>query len=95
MQARLIAAFEREQTFSVILDLTAVEFIDSSGLRVLLHLQREVSGERGALVLLAPTDAVRRILRLTGLDQHLTLADSLEQANTLAAQTGSDLEDAP
>ncbi len=86
MQARLIAACERERSNSLILDLAAVEFMDSSGLRVLLHLQRELTGEQGALVLLGPTEEVRKILKLTGLDQHLAVAGTLDQAQALLAQ---------
>ncbi len=86
MQARLIAACERERSRSLILDLTAVEFMDSSGLRVLLHLQRELSGDHGALVLLGPTEEVRKILKLTGLDQHLAVAATLEQAQLTLAE---------
>jgi anti-anti-sigma factor len=86
MQARLIAACERERSSNLILDLAAVEFMDSSGLRVLLHLQRELSGDHGALVLLGPTDEVRKILKLTGLDQHLAVAGTLEQAQSTLAE---------
>jgi anti-sigma B factor antagonist len=86
MQARVIAACEREHSPSLILDLAGVEFMDSSGLRVLLHLQRELSGEQGALVLLGPTDEVRKILTLTGLDQHLAVAATPAEAQTLLAE---------
>jgi anti-sigma B factor antagonist len=86
MQARVIGACERERSNKLILDLTAVEFMDSSGLRVLLHLQRELSSDHGALVLLGPTEEVRKILKLTGLDQHLALAGSLEQAQSTLAE---------
>jgi anti-anti-sigma factor len=86
MQARVIAACERERATSLILDLEAVEFMDSSGLRVLLHLQRELSADDGALVLLGPTEEVRKILKLTGLDQHLAVAGTLEQAQTLLVE---------
>jgi len=90
MQARIIGACERERTRSLILDLTAVEFMDSSGLRVILHLQRELSGDRGALVLFGLTDEVRKILKLTGLDQHLAVADTLEQAEALLLEALAD-----
>jgi anti-sigma B factor antagonist len=87
MQARIIAACEREGAHSLILDLSAVEFMDSSGLRVILHLQRELSSERGAMVLFGPTEEVRKILRLTGLDQHLTVAATLTQAEVLLQES--------
>lgn len=86
MQARIIGAREREATAELILDLTAVRFIDSSGLGVLLALQRELDGEQGRLVLLCPTPAVRRSLSVTGLDRHFVLAESLTAAEALLAE---------
>jgi anti-sigma B factor antagonist len=52
-------------------DLAAVEFIDSSGLRVLLttHEDQELRGARFELI--APSEAVRRLLELTSLAEHL------------------------
>ncbi|MCU0274301.1 MAG: STAS domain-containing protein [Acidimicrobiales bacterium] len=53
------------------LDLTGVGFIDSSGLRVLLstHEDQELRGAR--LELVAPSEAVQRLLELTALAGHL------------------------
>jgi anti-sigma B factor antagonist len=86
MQARITAARAQRQAGSLILDLTAVEFMDSSGLRVILHLQRELTGAGGRLVLFGPTAEVRNTFTLTGLDRHLTVADTLEQAEALLGQ---------
>jgi anti-sigma B factor antagonist len=83
MQARIIAACERHEARSLILDLAGVEFMDSSGLRVILHLHRELNEGSGSLVLFGPTSEVRNILSLTGLDQHLTVATSLEDAERM------------
>lgn len=89
MQARITGAREREATAELILDLTAVRFIDSSGLGVLLHLQRELESEDGRLVLLCPTAAVRRSMSITGLDRHFVLAESLQAAEVLVAEQAS------
>jgi anti-anti-sigma factor len=53
------------------IDLAEVGFIDSSGLRVLLstHEDQELRGAR--LELVAPSEAVQRLLELTALDGHL------------------------
>jgi anti-anti-sigma factor len=86
MQARIIAACERETTSELILDLSSVDFIDSSGLGVIMRLQRELAEQDGALVLLDPTAPVRRSIALMGLDSHLLLADDRPQAEALLAQ---------
>jgi anti-sigma B factor antagonist len=83
MQARIIAACEREGTSEVILDLAGVQFIDSSGLGALMHLHRELSTEDGELVLLDPAPQVRHSLLVTGLDRHLTIAASDAEAEAL------------
>lgn len=89
MQARLIAAREREHTAKVILDITGVPFIDSTGLQALLHLKRELAKECGALVLLGATDEVMRVLQITGVDNHLALASSPAHAHELVREPSS------
>ena len=44
----------------------------------------------GGLVLLDPTEPVRGILTLTGLDRQLPAADTLERAQALLATGGQD-----
>lgn len=53
------------------LDLSAVEFIDSSGLRILVNAHREMEAAGNRLVLLSASDAVARLLDITGLADHL------------------------
>jgi anti-sigma B factor antagonist len=52
----------------VAVDLGSVEFIDSSGLGVLVGSLRRLREDGGDLVLRAASPAVTRILELTGLD---------------------------
>lgn len=92
MQAKVTAAREREQSSRLIMDLSRVTFMDSSGLRSILQLQRECSDADGGLVLCGPTAEVRKILTLTGLDQHLQIAETLEQAESLVAAGAADGE---
>ena len=53
---------------SVAVDLGSVEFIDSSGLGVLVGSLRRLRDDGGDLVLRAASPPVTRILELTGLD---------------------------
>src|SRR5260221_14489386 len=60
------AILEGESGLPVVIDLTEVTFIDSSGLRSLLSASRR-AGERGTEVILrSPSAAVRRLLAITG-----------------------------
>jgi anti-sigma B factor antagonist len=63
----------------VILDLRQIEFMDSTGLRVLLgaHQRAQESGRRFALV--RGDDQVERVLTLTGVRDLLTVVDAPEE----------------
>ena len=50
------------------LDLTGVDFLDSSALRVFVHTHKRLAGESARLELVSCTPAVRRLLSLTSLD---------------------------
>ena len=57
----------------VTIDVAGVTFLDSSGLRVLVELAARVRQAGGELVLVSPTAAVRRVVEISGLQDHLTL----------------------
>lgn len=63
----------------VILDLRQIEFMDSTGLRVLLgaHQRAQETNRRFALV--RGADQVERVLTLTGVRDMLTIVDSPEE----------------
>ena len=55
------------------IDVAGLAFIDSSGLRVLVDVHRRLGAEPAALVLADVSPTFRRLLEVTGLDQHLTI----------------------
>lgn len=63
----------------IALDITDVTFIDSTGLKVLVTIERRAQLAGGSFVLVGATRAVLRILALTGLDQVFTLHGSIEE----------------
>jgi anti-sigma B factor antagonist len=69
--ARAIAAVNGRPP-RVLVDLAAVEFCDSAGLRALLGAAREVEARAGRLVVaVAPGGAVERLLEISGLREFL------------------------
>lgn len=54
----------------VVLDMSAVEYIDSMSLRLIVQTQRRLTEEGGGLVLRNPSHIVMRLLEITGLDRH-------------------------
>ena len=65
---------------SLVLDLAAVEFCDSSGLRVLVDADLQARTAGGRLRLVAPGEAVLRLFELTGVDGFLSVFPTLEDA---------------
>ena len=57
----------------VIVDMSGVEFCDSTGMNVLLSCLRQARERGGELELAAPRPAVKKILQVTGLDSVFTI----------------------
>lgn len=55
----------------IVLDIALVEFMDSSGLRVVIDVHQRAVDAGRRLVLRHPTSAVQRLLDISGLSDHL------------------------
>ena len=55
------------------LDLSQLTFMDSTGAQTLFQLHKRVDRLRRRLVVVAPTDAVRMVLEILGLDQAIDI----------------------
>ena len=64
----------------LVVDLSATEFIDSSGLGALVSGLKAARQAGGDLRIAAPTEQVRRVLTLTKLDKVLTAHETAEAA---------------
>ena len=62
-----------EQVDEVVLDLSQTGFLDSSGLRAILTAQRRLTENNGQMKLRAPSEAVSRLLEITGLTDHFVI----------------------
>lgn len=69
-----------------LLDLAAVDFIDSTGVGLLIRLQRKVRASGKQLVLLAPSAKVQRALKLMQLHSHFAAAPDLAAAREYIQQ---------
>ncbi|WP_283139617.1 STAS domain-containing protein [Rhizohabitans arisaemae] len=77
---RLQAEFARllaDDPERVVIDMSDVEFCDSTGMNVLLSALKRLRERGGALEVAAPRPAVRKILQVTGLDSVFTVHDSI------------------
>jgi anti-sigma B factor antagonist len=75
---------------ATVVDLSGLEYLDSSGLGLLLSLSREYSAQGGRLVLVT-NDTVDGILDLTRLGGIFTVAADMDQAIEVLADTRTGL----
>jgi len=64
----------------VLLDLSGIKFLDSSGLGALMALHRSALAHGAHVAVVAASAAVRRVVDLTGVRHVLPLHDSVEDA---------------
>jgi anti-sigma B factor antagonist len=65
---------------SVLVDLSDCEFIDSTGLSLLVEAKRRLDQEQRPFGVCCPHVDVRRLLELTGIDQAVGLYDTRDEA---------------
>jgi anti-anti-sigma factor len=74
---------------TVIADMTATTFCDSSGIKMLLRARKEAVANRTQLRLAVPSAAVRRTLTLVSMDQLVPIHPTLSQALAAEPAPGS------
>jgi anti-sigma B factor antagonist len=79
VEERLDAAI-RDSAGPFVLDLSAVAFLDSSGVNVLLRARALLGRADRALLVVCPDGQVRRVLALAGIDDLFMLYASREEA---------------
>jgi anti-anti-sigma factor len=65
----------REEAATVLLDLSGVTFIDSSGLHLLLEASQSSAVSDWAFVVVRPSEVVQRLIELSGAADLLTMVD--------------------
>lgn len=70
----------------LVLELSALDFMDSSGLNVLIRITREARAAEGDLHIAAPAPTVRKLFDLTGLSLTTPLHADVEEALTAVKQ---------
>jgi anti-sigma B factor antagonist len=75
LHGELIAALSGDHPVHLVVDMSGVDFCDSTGMNVLLAAHRRAHEHGGDLELAAPRAAVRKILLVTGLESVFTVTD--------------------
>ncbi|HKG04371.1 MAG TPA: STAS domain-containing protein [Conexibacter sp.] len=74
---RELERIEQEPPATIVLDLRALTFMDSTGLRVILAADGRAREQARRLVLVRGSDTVQRIIEMTRLDERLEIVDDL------------------
>src|SRR6202034_4697112 len=78
LRSELVAVMADGMPARVVVDMSGVEFCDSTGMNVLLSCLRRARERGGELEIASPKPAVRKILQVTGLDSVFTLVDDTD-----------------
>jgi len=62
----------------IILDMSKVAYMSSAGLRMLLSVYRQISGNKGRVVLAGMSDELKETMSMTGFLGYFTVEDTLE-----------------
>jgi len=89
LRERLIGLVEAG-SYQLIVDMEAVEFLDSTGLGVLVGGLKRVRAHDGWIDLVCTQGRILRIFRITGLNKVFSIHDSVADAVTAHTQPGAD-----
>lgn len=70
----------REEPQRMVVNLSDVEYIDSSGIGSLVDIHRRLKREDRRLILVAPSERVASVLEITNLDQFFTIVSGEQEA---------------
>ena len=70
----------REGPERLVIDLSEVLFMDSSGVGALVHLFRLMKNRKGSFALAGPNERVRGLFKITRLDTLFAIHDTLDEA---------------
>jgi anti-sigma B factor antagonist len=82
LRERLVEAMDQDCR-RMMVSLDGVDFIDSSGLGVLVGCLRRVKERDGGLVLICSREQILKIFRITGLDKVFAISATLGQAREM------------
>ena len=71
-----LAQLSREGVLQITIDIAALEFVDSTGLSAIITAHKRAAASGGELIVLAPSDDMRRLFEITGIDTYLNLRPS-------------------
>ena len=78
--SEVISEMIRDGKYNLVIDLTRVEFLDSTALGVLVGALKKIKASNGSLQLVCNEDRLLKIFRMTGLTTVFVIHDTVEAA---------------
>ena len=78
----LLKDLEADRPAVIVLDLRDLTFMDSTGLRVMVSADARARDHSRRLAIVQGPEAVHRVFRITGLDDHLDIVETPDAAVT-------------
>jgi anti-sigma B factor antagonist len=75
LHSELMSALAADTPVQLVVDMTGVDFCDSTGMNVLLAAQRRAREVGGDLQLASPRPAIMKVLQVTGLESVFTVVE--------------------
>ncbi len=69
----------------VILDMSAVSYLSSAGLRLILLIYREMTAKQGAVILVGVSEDIETTMKYTGFRTFFRLANTIDEAMRMLA----------
>jgi stage II sporulation protein AA (anti-sigma F factor antagonist) len=85
LRVKIDRAFERSHCKHIIFDFSAVSFMDSSGIGLLIGRYKTASAKGGTVAIAGMTNELKRIYNISGLKKIIKSFDTLENAEDRAA----------
>jgi anti-sigma B factor antagonist len=77
LREQLLVILDRQAPSCLVLDLSKLDFVDSSGIAVFVNTQRRARLLGCTLMLVAPRAAVLRVLQICGLEHHFPILQNV------------------
>jgi anti-sigma B factor antagonist len=75
LHGELVTVLSGEAPVQIVVDMSGVDFCDSTGMNVLLAAHRRAREQGGDLELAAPRPTIKKVLHVTGLESVFTVLD--------------------
>ena len=89
VSARILGAVPND-ALGLVLDLSAVRYIDSVGIRMLFNFVRTLHASRQGMTIALPADSpVRKLLKITHLDEATVFQETVDEATKALREGGT------